>query len=220
MSTPTSLVFLGLNKTKPVGGSEPNKATLAGSRTERPINVGLCVETHLGALTEIQPPAQPHSMSSFYPNRENEKMVCEFRFHSVKIRTEKIHLCKSVFFQLLFAHILYNYGQQEGIFRTHTGSIFHTKVYAGGQPALELFTCVVDRKPSDLWPVRPQQNVFILTSPVIRHIILISLHPSSSSLSKVIQYETTIFSQPTLWYTFHLTTNVHILKCFFLAFRS
>lgn len=137
-------------------------------------------------------------MSSFHANRENEKMVCEFRFHSVKIRTEKIHLCKSVFFQLLFAHILYNYGQQEGIFHRHTGSIFHTEVYAGGQPALELFTCVVDRKPSDLWPVRPQQNVFLWTSPVTRHIILIPLHPSSSSLHKVTQYGTTTFSQSTL----------------------
>jgi hypothetical protein len=59
---------------------------------------------------------------------------------------KKIGFCRSVFFQLLFAHILCNYGQQEGIFHGHTGSIFHTKVYAGGQPALELFTCVVNRK--------------------------------------------------------------------------
>lgn len=116
-------------------------------------------------------------MSSFRPDWETEKMVCEILFHAVKIRTEKIHLCKSVFFQLLFAHILYNYGQQEGIFHSRTGSIFHTKVYAGGQPALELFTCAVDRKPSDLWPVRPQQNVFIWTLPATGLIILISPPP-------------------------------------------
>lgn len=100
-------------------------------------------------------------------------MVCEFLFHSVKIRTEKLHLCKSVFFQLLFAHILYNYGQQEGIFHSHSGNIFHTKVYAGGHPALELFTCGVDRKSSNLWPVRTQPSVPIWTFPVTVHIILI-----------------------------------------------
>ena len=143
-------------------------------------------------------------------------MVCEFLFHSVKIRTEKIHLCKSVFFQLLFAHILYNYGQQEGIFHSHTGSIFHTKVYAGGQPALELFTCAVDRKPSDLWPVRPQQNVFIWMSPATGHEFPPA--PCPSSLGKVIQYGANTFTQSTLWYTSHLTMNVHISKCFSLAF--
>lgn len=146
-------------------------------RTERPTTVSLCVEASLGSLHETQPPAQPCGMSSFCPNWENEKMVCEFLFHSVKIRTEKIHLCKSVFFPLLFAHILYNYGQQEGIFHSHTGSIFHTKVYAGEQPALELFTCVVDRKSSNLWLVRSQQNVLLWTFPVTGHIILISPPP-------------------------------------------
>lgn len=145
----------------------------AMSGLQDPLSVGLYVKLVLGL--SLKPNPQPCSMSSFCPNWENEKMVCEFLFHSVKIRTEKkIHLCKSVFFQLLFAHILYNYGQQEGIFHSHTGSIFHTKVYAGGQPALELFTCVVDRKSSNLWPVRPQKNVLIWTSPVTKHIILIS----------------------------------------------
>lgn len=190
MNTPTSSVSLWLNKTKPclLVKAKQGSVSLDSSSTtplpprgylrpERPINVGLCVETSFGSLTETQPPAQPYSMSSFCPNWENEKMVCEFLFHSVKIRTEKIHLCKSVFFQLLFAHILYNYGQQEDIFHSHTGSIFHTKVYAGGQPTLELFICVVDKKPSDLWPVRPQQNVFTWPSPVTGRIILISPPP-------------------------------------------
>ena len=148
-------------------------------RFETPINAGLCVEATLGSLTETQPPAQPWRMSSFCPEWETEKMVCEFLFHSVKIRTEKTHLCKSVFFQLLFAHVLYNYGQQEGIFHSRTGGIFHTKVCPGGQPALELFTCVVDRKPSDLRPVRPQQNVFIWMSPATGHITWIFPRPLS-----------------------------------------
>ena len=190
LNIPTSPISLWLNKTKPcwLGRAKQGNASLGSSstipllprgylRSERPINVGLCVEASLGSLSETQVPAQPCCMSSFCPDGETEKNVCEFVFHSVKIRTEKIHLCKSVFLQLLFAHILYNYGQQEGIFHSHTGSIFHTKFYAGRQPALELFTCAVDRKPSDLWPVRPQQNVFIWSSPATGHIIFVSPLP-------------------------------------------
>lgn len=65
------------------------------------------------------PPAQQCSMSSM----GNEKIVCEFLSHAVKIRTGgERSLCKSLLFQLLFAHILCNYGQREGIFHSHSSS--------------------------------------------------------------------------------------------------
>jgi hypothetical protein len=93
-----------------------------------------------------QPLLQPRSAT--WAQLGDEKIVCEFLLYSVKIRTgrerEKRPL-QSVLFQLLFAHTLCNYTQWEDIFHSHTSSIFHTKLDAGRQLALESFNCVVDR---------------------------------------------------------------------------
>lgn len=73
------------------------------------------------------PPAQECSMSSM----GNEKIVCEFLLHAVKIRAGgERSLCNP--FHLLFAHILCNYGQGEGIFHSHASSVSTRKFTLAG----------------------------------------------------------------------------------------
>lgn len=77
----------------------------------------------------------PESMSSFCPNWDNEKMVCEFLFYSVKIRIEKLTSVK-VFSFSFYLHTFCIIMVSKRAFSIATRAVFSTQrfVLVGSLP--------------------------------------------------------------------------------------